>query len=190
MKTTTKAIVVALAVGAMGATVAGGVQAGPAQDVARILAAGLDAEGRQDGPALLENAQALQRSGAHSDGGDDLARAWIREAIHLGVDPGPDQIWRGRTLGPAYRNGRVIGHGVFRTRQTFNAGEKADIAVVPTQGGALGLDVEDGDGKSICSVGPSTRDLGCDWVPAFTGGSAIAVHNDAEDAQSFYIVLN
>ena len=66
-------------------TVAGSAQAQSAHVVAEALTRGLDAEQRQDGPAMLEQAQVLMRAGAHPDGGDDLARAWMREANRLTV---------------------------------------------------------------------------------------------------------
>ncbi len=160
------------------------------RDVADILARGLEAEHRQDGRALLEQALALNAFGAHPDGGDDLAKAWLREAAALGVKPDDSQVWRGRTLGPAYKSGRVDARSHFTTRQSFNAGQTADIAVVTSDGRALGLTVLDDGRHEVCALAPSTSDLGCTWVPSFTSNSEITLDNESDEPVSFYLILN
>ena len=159
--------------------------------VGTILQAGFTADARNDGETLYQQAQALIRMGAHGeDGTPDLAEAWLRRAHDLGVAP-RDQIgFRGRTLGPGYRQGHIGAHGHFRTHQSFNAGQRAEIVLVPIDDAPLSLDVVDDEGAPICSVAPSTRNLGCRWVPNFTGTSDIDVNNDNDRDVNFYIVLN
>lgn len=167
--------------------------AADARSVGDILASGFTAEARGDGAGLYGAAMALQSLGAHpEDGTDDLARQWMKRANELGVRPSMQVAYtfRGRTLGPGYRQGRVGARGQFRTHQSFNAGQRAEIVLVPMDEAPLSLDVVDEDGAQVCSVAPSTRNLGCRWVPTFTGRSDIDVTNDNDRAVSFYIVLN
>ncbi len=158
--------------------------------VGAILQGGMAADARNDGEALYDMAQALIRMGAHSDDGTDLADVWLRRAHDLGVHDRTDVAFRGRTLGPGYRQGHIGAHGHFRTHQSFNAGQRAEIVLVPIDDAPLSLDVVDDEGAAICSVAPSTRNLGCRWVPSFTGTSDIDVNNDNDRDVSFYIVLN
>lgn len=158
--------------------------------VGAILVRGLAADASGDGEALYDQAQALIRMGAHSEDGTDLADVWLRRAQALGVAPRTEVAFRGRTLGPGYRQGHINAHGHFRTHQSFNAGQRAEIVLVPIDEAPLSLDVVDDEGAAICSVAPSTRNLGCRWVPSFTGTSDINVNNDNDRDVSFYIVLN
>ena len=158
--------------------------------VGAILQAGVAPDARNDGETLYDQAQALIRTGAHSEDGNDLADVWLRRAHDLGVAPRTEVAFRGRTLGPGYRQGHINAHGHFRTHQSFNAGQRAEIVLVPIDEAPLSLDVVDDEGSPICSVAPSTRNLGCRWVPSFTGTSDIDVNNDNDRDVSFYIVLN
>ncbi len=158
--------------------------------VADVIARGLSAEARGDGNALLSEARDLARLSRPAAGEPDLAKRWLREARALGVNVKADDIWRGRTLGPAYRSGRIGAHGHFQTRQTFTAGVRAEIALVPMSADPLSLTVDDDEGEAICEVAPSAHNLGCRWVPPFTGSSHIEVGNDNDRPVEFYIVLN
>ncbi|ESQ75059.1 hypothetical protein [Asticcacaulis sp. AC402] len=164
---------------------------GDADTVADILQRGLAAEARGDGDALLVQAQALSLMGARpEDGAPDLARQWATRARALGARPTTAVAFRGRTLGPGYRSGKVSANGAFRTRQTYSAGQRAEIVLVPVDDAPLSLEVRDDEGASVCAVAPSTRNLGCRWVPTFTGANEIEVRNDNPVTVNFYIVLN
>ena len=159
--------------------------------VATTLQRGFAADAAGDGQTLYNEAQALIRMGAHNeDDTADLADVWLRRARELGVAPRDEVAFRGRTLGPGYRQGHIGAHGHFRTHQSFNAGQRAEIVLVPIDDAPLSLDVVDDEGAPICTVAPSTRNLGCRWVPSFTGTSDIDVNNDNDRDVSFYIVLN
>ncbi len=158
--------------------------------VADVIARGLNAEARGDANALLNEARNLSHLSHPATGEPDLARRWQREARALGASANDQDIWRGRTLGPAYRSGRIGAHGQFHTRQTFTAGVRAEIALVPMSEDPLSLTVNDDEGAAICEVAPSAHNLGCRWVPPFTGSSRIEVGNDNDRPVEFYIVLN
>ncbi|ESQ88945.1 hypothetical protein ABAC460_14280 [Asticcacaulis sp. AC460] len=164
---------------------------GDADTVADILQRGFAAEARGDADALQAQAQALALMGAKpEDGAPDLARQWATTAKTLGARPSTAVAFRGRTLGPGYRSGKVTANGAFRTRQTYNAGQRAEIVLVPVDAAPLSLEVRDDEGEPVCAVAPSTRNLGCRWVPAFTGSNEIEVRNDNSVTVNFYIVLN
>ena len=164
---------------------------GDARTVADILQQGLAAEARGDGNDLLAQARALSLMGARpEDGAPDLAREWAGKAKDMGAKSDGAVAFRGRTLGPGYRSGRVSANSQFRTRQNFNAGQRAEIVLVPVDDAPLSLAVRDDDGESVCSVAPSTRNLGCRWVPTFTGANEIEVRNDTAQTVNFYMVLN
>ena len=162
-----------------------------AESVGDIMTRGFMAQASGDGEELYNAAMALQSVGAHPETGtDDLARQWMKQAADLGVRMPVIYASRGRTLGPGYRQGRVGANGQFRTHQAFNAGQRAEIVLVPMDDAPLSLDVVDDEGSQICSVAPSTRNLGCRWVPSFTGRSDIEVTNENDHPVNFYIVLN
>lgn len=167
-----------------------GSDAASASEIADVIARGLSAEARGDADALVQEARTLTRLSRPAAGETDLARRWLQEARALGAKVEDDDVWRGRTLGPAYKSGRVGAHGQFQTRQTFTAGIRAEIAIVPKSDDPLSLAVNDDEGASICEIAPSARNLGCRWVPPFTGASHIEIGNDNDRPVEFYIVLN
>lgn len=161
------------------------------ETVGDILREGLLAEAQGDGEALMAAAFALSQSGAQPEMGEpDLVRVWVRAAQKLGANIPKTYAFRGRTLGPAYRSGKISPGGRFTTRQTFNGGQVADILIVPATGTELSLMVADESGEAVCEVAPSSENLGCRWVPPYTGGNAITVYNDGQRPARFYIVMN
>ncbi len=159
--------------------------------MADILQKGAAAQARGDAKALTAQSRALDLMAARpTDGEPDLAQQWAAQARALGAPTQVSTPFRGRTLGPAYRSGQVSANGSFHTRQNFNAGHRAEIVVVPVDAARLSLQVRDDDGGSICTVAPSTGNLGCRWVPPFTGASDIEVRNEMNQQVSFYMVLN
>ncbi len=158
--------------------------------LASVLVAGERAEAAKNAPGLLDAAQALERMGAHpADGTADLAAQWRAEAMAMGAHP-TTAPWRGRTLGPAYRRGRVGAHATFTTRQSFNAGQRAEISVATLSGGPLDLNVRDDDDRDTCRVRVSEREGSCSWIPVWTGAYSLSLDNNGDDAAVFYIVTN
>lgn len=157
--------------------------------LAQVLAAGERAEAAKDAKELMSAAAALDAAGAHPEADTpNLARQWRAEALAWGAKD--DAPWRGRTLGPAYRRGRVGGHSTFTTRQSFNAGQSAEISVATLSGGPLDLSVRNDDGDQTCRVSVSEREGGCRWIPVWTGVFTLTLDNTGDDASVFYIVTN
>jgi hypothetical protein len=162
----------------------------PSAQVGEAVSAGFAAEARNDAPALMRAATRLQALGAHPvDGQADLAADWKARALALGAKPSDDPVWRGRLLGPAYRQGTLAPNGRFETRQSFIAGQKADVSV-EAGNVALELSVSDEDGKAVCQVTNATRSLGCRWVPPFTGPNTIAITNTQAVTARYVLVTN
>lgn len=161
----------------------------PSGQVSDALRAGIEADMRNDGAALLSAATRLEKLGAHPvDGEPDLAAEWKAKAISLGAAPDAP-VWRGRVLGPAYRQGTLAANSRFETRQSFIAGQKADISV-EAENGALELSVRDDDGSVVCQVAASLRTAGCLWVPPFTGPNTIAITNSHSRQVRYVLVTN
>ncbi len=162
----------------------------PASEVSQALSDGMAAEARGDGPALMAAAMKLETLGAHpAEGENDLAAAWKTRASALGAKAPDAPPWRGRFLGPAYRHGTLAANASFATRQSFIAGQKADISV-ESEMDALELKVWDDDGKPVCQVTTSARLLGCRWIPPFSGPSTITIANRRAEPARYILVLN
>lgn len=175
----------------MGLPMALAAQASPrsADLVAEALSAGLQAETDQDGPAMVQAAERLDSLGAHPETGEDIAAHWRVAAAGLGADIRAD-VPRGRTLGPAYSARDVGGMERFATRQSFNAGEKANIAVVSPGGENLQLSVLDDDGAPACRQSRVSKRISCTWVPLWTGLFRIEVENAGDRSTRFYLITN
>jgi len=162
-----------------------------ASEVTDALASGLRAEANHDGEALLQAAIDLERLGAHPAlGTENLSDRWRQEAYAYGTRRPADVPYRGRTLGPAYKRGRVPSQSKFTTRQVFNAGQKAEVSVVVTEPGQLNLIVDDDDNRSPCQITISGSDGACSWVPAWTERYNIEIENLSTSDVGFYLVTN
>jgi len=161
-----------------------------AQGTAALLRRGHDAAKNNDAEGMMHVAEQLFRLEAYPLDGQDMADSWASQASAMGAQYRPTNIMRGRTVGPGYRDGQIGPHSQFATRQNFNAGQRAEIIIVPLDGARLSLQVSNDEGRSLCRVAASTRNLGCRFVPAYTGANLIEVSNDSDTTVSFYIVLN
>jgi hypothetical protein len=172
--------------------IASSAQALPASvTLAEALRAGSAAEADGDAKGMMQAAMRLHRLGAHPvEGEPDLARIWADKAQALGVAPAATRPWRGRVLGPAYRSGVLPAGAQFTTRQSFVAGQRADVTVQPVEGAQLALAVSEGDSKMVCAVSASREALGCRWVPTVTDINVITVTNPGPHAGRFYLILN
>lgn len=145
------------------------------------LTAGSHAAARGDRTRLQAAAAALRSSGARPVAGDDVASLWLR-GTH-GREPLPE---RDRALGPGYRALRLDGGDSATFEQTFLAGQRARIAVIPMQGSTFALSVSDGSARA-CDGSPSHPR--CDWVPSYTARFTIRIANpDVRRGQYFVVV--
>ncbi|ADU12263.1 hypothetical protein Astex_0575 [Asticcacaulis excentricus CB 48] len=139
----------------------------------------------------MQAAVTLRKIGARPiEGEPDLANLWAERARLLGTKETKLPLWRGRVLGPAYRYGELAANARFRTRQSFIAGQKANVVVEPQGGVKLELAVSDDTGAPVCQVSASSKSLGCQWVPTFTGTNDIDIVNIENRPVRFYLILN
>lgn len=160
--------------------------------VARALAEGAEAEGRgADGAAaLLEAGRYLQASGARpaEPSLPDLGRIWWDEGIARGAE-GPPPV-RGRPLGPAYRRARIGPGGEATLEQLFLAGQRAEIALMPSRPSPLVLEVSDSDGRTICRRRAEDPPAQCSWLPVFTTRHSIVIKNEGRSPADYFLVVN
>ncbi|HMI19810.1 MAG TPA: hypothetical protein VK533_09715 [Sphingomonas sp.] len=124
----------------------------------------------------------LEASGAHPmDGDDDLVKSW---RARVGVAPAP--AYRDRALGPAYRHIVLARAATMHFEQTFLAGQRARIAVVPIRRAAARLQVEDDDGHRVCAAAATG---GCDWVPVWTTRFRVDVVNTGTRDAEYIVVI-
>lgn len=161
------------------------------QSLIEVIQMGMQAETDHDAKGLMKASLALSRMGARPiEGGDDLAQQWRRAAIAQGAKPTKSPSFRGRTLGSAYKSGSIGPGDVFSTHQSFYAGQKADVLLVPKNHATLTLRIADDEGHDVCSVSNASEDIGCSWVPSFTGRHDIEISNESQSRVGFYMVLN
>jgi hypothetical protein len=159
-------------------------------NVAGIIAEGLTAAAQKDAKGLLKAANTLDRLGAHpGEGTADLVAMWRTDAARLGESA--EQIpYRGRTLGPAYRQYQIASGANLSTRQSFNAGQKAEISLVSISGARIELKVRDEDGSVVCALAITSRNGACVWTPGWTAPYAIDVTNPTGQAAPIYLITN
>ena len=139
------------------------------------LAAGVSSQGQ----AMRTRAagQALLATGARPLEGDDLAKRWAGNGAPR---------YRDRALGPGYRTVAVTAGGTAHFEQTFLAGQRAQIAIVPLNHALFALSVKDDQGSVSCAAPPSGR---CAWVPLWTARYAIDVVNPGRTTGHYLMVV-
>ncbi|MGY6532339.1 hypothetical protein [Glycocaulis sp.] len=158
----------------------------------QILAAldiGLRAEEIDDGAGMLAAASLLDGAGANpAEGEDNLALRWRARAEALGETLPP---LRGRTAGPAYRNG-VIGPGeAALLRDSFHSGRAARVSVQTRGSGTLRLAIRRADdGETLCETLVTAAPVTCQWVPVWTEPFHIEVTNLTAGTVAYYLITN
>ncbi|UZK67485.1 hypothetical protein [Sphingomonas sp. M1-B02] len=162
----------------------------PVDAVSLAVARGAAAEAAGDGRAMLDAARTLEALGARPDSeGADLAKHWRALAQAQGVrDKAPP--FRGRALGPAYRQGVLAPGASLATEQVFLAGQKAVVALVPEPARALNIRIQSRDRKNICERAAAAPRVSCAWLPLFTSRVEIRVVNQGPSSARYYLVSN
>lgn len=141
------------------------------------------AERSGDAAELLDAIETIEALGARPGSDVDLADLirW-RAAVEKQRIP-----MRGRTLGPAYRSGRLAPGQVTTMEQTFLGGKTARVAISSRGDQALGMRVFDGSSKNVCSqIAPNAS---CRWLPIFTQRHRIELENPGSALVEYYLVL-
>lgn len=147
------------------------------------LQAADNAERMGDETGLLAAVEAIDALGARPGTETDLAdlERW-RAAVEQQRIP-----MRGRTLGPAYRSGRLAPGQVMTMEQTFLGGEAARVALSSRSQQALGMRVFDGSSKSVCKQVASSAS--CRWLPLFTQRHRIELENSGRTPVEYYLAF-
>lgn len=162
----------------------------PVQRVADALYRGEQAERSRDPRAMIEAARALELLGAKPvEGGEDAASRW-RDLARAGGVEAPPSVYRGRALGPAYRQGILAPRAVLATEQVFLAGQKAMVSVVPEAGRMLAMRIAAPGQASICAQDVAPPRAVCSWLPVFTRRVEIRLSNPDDRPSRYYLVSN
>jgi hypothetical protein len=161
--------------------------ADPFDRAVQALGRGDSAARSGDRRLLSRAAVALRASGAAPVAGDeDLAARWLHRGLHRAGVSGP-AVERDRALGPGYRNMGLPAGTSARFNQTFLAGQRARIAVVPTGRADYAMVVTDDNEAIVCRASPG-HDR-CDWVPTYTARFKIELRNPGRAQGKYYLVV-
>lgn len=111
---------------------------------------------------------------------------WSAEARALGAEAAPP---RGRTAGPAYREGVLEVGGSIAFRDMFHSGRLAIVAVQPRRAGALHLTIAAQGGEPVCAL--ATEEAAeCRWIPIWTEPVILTLENPTNEPVAYYLVTN
>ena len=156
----------------------------PLAEAAALLAAGETADGPTERAPLVARLNALQVAAAEGETDDPLA-AWRAEATAAGASR---PVYRGRTLGPAYRRAQIAPGARLQIEQIFYAGERAEIAAQSHGGQPIALEIRNPRTGKVC-VAELAPKASCNWLPLFTERFSIELVNQSHDRASVYIVF-
>lgn len=97
----------------------------------------------------------------------------------------PSDIWRGRTLGPGFRQGMLAPGEELVLEQIFSGGIAAAAAVAGTPDGALRLRIVAPDSSAVCEHARQ-----CNWRPRFTARYRLSLSNRGTQANRYFLVLD
>lgn len=155
------------------------------------LTLGAEAERARNARALMKAAVMLEASGARPQPGEaDLAKDWRALASKLGAKPPRALLYRGRTLGPAYRRGQLGAGAGTVLEQTFSAGQRAQVSLVSGRGAALSLRIADDEGAERCARKLDKARAECAWLPVWTARHRIELRNLGHATVSYFLLTN
>ena len=163
--------------------------ADPVQRVADALHQGALAEQSGDPKAMAEAARMLDLLGAKPIEGEENAASRWRDLAKAGGVKDSSEPYRGRALGPAYRQGILAPRATLATEQIFLAGKKAMVSVVPETGRTLAMSVTT-PGQAICAQDVAAPRGVCSWLPVFTRRVEIRLVNQGNLPSHYYLVSN
>ena len=115
---------------------------------------------------------------------DDPLAEWRRH-----YTPVAGEVYRGRTLGPAYRRAQLAAGERLVIEQIFTAGERAEMAAQTRGGQSVALAVANNKAEKVCEA-QLTPHARCHWVPIFTERFQITLVNRGTTPASVYLVFD
>ena len=157
--------------------------------VVASLVSGSIAERSVRADTMLAAATALIQNGARPLGDSpDVALRWQgRGRSAGGKSRAAEPAYRDRALGAGYRMIALPAGATMQFDQTFLAGQRARVAIVPLTKGKFGLSVRDDQGQSVCARPADASQ--CDWVPNWTTRYEILLSNLGKVKSHYYIVM-
>ncbi len=116
---------------------------------------------------MAEAARTLDLLGAKPTEGEENAASRWRDTGRAGGVSDAARTYRGRALGPAYRQGVLAPRATLATEQIFLAGKKAMVSVVP-EAGRTADDARHRTGRGDLRAGRRSTARVCSWLPVFT----------------------
>jgi hypothetical protein len=156
------------------------------------IASGNAALSKGDSRGLAEAERLLSASGARAAGdAPDVIVLWRKEAKSKGLALPPRlPPLRGRVLGSAYKQALLTANKTMIIEQTYLAGQKAQISLIPSSGAQLSVAVMDGDGRTVCRREAAARPASCSWMPLWTSRYRIEVRNAAPRPAAAFLVID
>jgi hypothetical protein len=160
----------------------------PMARAAQALMAGAEAFETDDANTLRAASGVLDDLGARPAPGEpDLVQAWSVRARALGAAAVPP---RGRTAGPAYRDGVLAAGEATAFNDMFHSGRLAIVSVAPRGGTAFTLRVENAQGVEICSEFAGDSPAQCRWTPIWTEQVRIEIVNRSGGRAQYFLLTN
>lgn len=160
----------------------------PVSRAGLALIAGTEAYEADDAEGLRAASGVLDGLGARpAEGAPDLARTWSLRAQELGADMPPP---RGRTAGPAYRDGVLAAGESADFNDMFHAGRVAIVSVAPRGGTAVVLRVRNAQGAEICAEFAEDGPVECRWTPVWTERVSIEIANLSGRRAQYFLLTN
>lgn len=157
--------------------------------VVASLVSGSMAERSGRADTMLAAATTLIQEGAKPLGDSpDVALRWQNRGRSAGgKSRATEAAYRNRALGAGYRMIALPAGATMQFDQTFLAGQRARVAIVPLTKGEFGLSVRDDQGQSVCGRPADTSQ--CDWVPNWTTRYEILLSNLGRVKSHYYVVM-
>ena len=160
----------------------------PLSIVERVAIALSDGDSAQSPTIKALAARTLTAFGAKPADSEtpDLAQIWASQAR----DGAAPLVYRGRILGPAYRNGSIIPGSTTATEQLFLAGQLAHVTVSASRGALLNLAITDSKGKAVCQIMVGQPVGSCKWIPLFSERFQVTIDNNGPQNARYFLVVN
>lgn len=155
-----------------------------AERLAEALAAAETAAADGDEPALRQALVTIDRLGATPLTDEDKATLNGWKTVSADAEP----PMRGRTLGPAYRSGRISAGQRAIITQTFYGGEPANVSLRVAKGSPLRIRITDKTNRNVCEE--SAREASCRWMPLYTQVHQIELVNTRDQNSRYYIAFD
>ncbi len=160
----------------------------PVSRAGLALLAGTEAYEADDLEGLRAASGVLEGLGARpAEDAPDLVRTWSMRAQELGAAAPPP---RGRTAGPAYRDGVLAAGESADFNDMFHAGRAAIVSVAPRGGTAFILRVRNAQGAQICAEFAEDGPAECRWTPVWTEQVRIEIVNLSGRRAQYFLLTN